>query len=229
MKRNDMFGRNGKWMRIAGLALAVGTLGTGSAFAEVAKDARKSKSPVKREVEVKKQRTVSVAGPLDPDVAILEQAIPYEPKAPAGGGSTNPQIFFTHQMLKLYLLWLGVDIDTALALGYLEDARLVQMFKADLEAFLRRLAAGAKGSGDDDTPLAVSLDDDTPIATVPSGGGPTADMDPALASDSDSSAGSDDFDSAGKTGPVAGGGKKKQVDDKVDPSRARRAARKARS
>ena len=54
----------------------------------------------------------------------------------AGGGTVV--ICFTQDMLKRYLAWLGVDLDTALRYGLLDDARLISMFFDEM----RRRAAG---------------------------------------------------------------------------------------
>jgi hypothetical protein len=165
MKRNELIGRTSKWMRLAGLAIAAQAFLTAGAFADVSKEPASDKKvapgkqvPVERKRELRRDvpaiaATIAKPGgkvtfggqvrpadvldekPEEPGAAISEQAIPPEPK---NTGGSPPQIFLTHAMLKLYLFWLGVDIDTALELGLLTDARLIQMFLAEFKNVLLR-------------------------------------------------------------------------------------------
>ncbi|HET6203498.1 MAG TPA: hypothetical protein VFI25_11930 [Planctomycetota bacterium] len=63
--------------------------------------------------------------PIEPSTA--RRPVDVDPIDPDPPGSVG-HVFFTQEMLDLYLAWLGVDLDTALRYGLLDDARLISMF-----------------------------------------------------------------------------------------------------
>ncbi|HKB16507.1 MAG TPA: hypothetical protein VKF62_10590 [Planctomycetota bacterium] len=88
---------------------------------------------------------VTAAG-VGTDVAPLDPrdgtAVDVDPQAP------TVIICFTDEMLRQYLHWLGVDLETALRYGLLEDPRLISMFFDSLRRGADK-AAQADAAGED--------------------------------------------------------------------------------